>query len=124
VGGEAIWVPTALLPRFGVDWSTTDDHHLTARWHLDPHEAALELVIDDQGRLRQSVFQRWGDPDRTGTFGLHPFGGEVTAYATFGGVSVPGAGRAGWFYGTDRWAEGEFFRYELTSMELVARPVP
>jgi hypothetical protein len=35
---------------------------------------------------------------------------------------VPGAGRAGWFYGTDRWAEGEFFRYRLTSMELVTQP--
>jgi hypothetical protein len=124
VAGEAIWVPTALLPRFGIDWSAADDHHLTARWRVDSHEVALELVIDDQGRLPESVFQRWGDPDRTGTFGLHPCGGEVTAYATFGGVSVPAAGRAGWFYGTDRRAEGEFFRYQLTSMELVTRPAP
>jgi hypothetical protein len=122
VAGEAMWVPTALLPRFGVDWSAADDHHLTARWRLDTHEVSLDLVIDDQGRLRESVFQRWGDPDRTGAFGLHPCGGAATAYATFGGVSVPGAGRAGWFYGTDRWAEGEFFRYQLTSMELVTRP--
>ena len=121
VAGEAMWVPTALLPRFGVVWSADDDHHLTARWQLDTHEVALDLVIDDQGRLRESVFQRWGDPGRTGTFDLHPCGGEVTANATFGGVSVPGAGRAGWFYGTDGWTEGEFFRYQLTSMELVTR---
>jgi hypothetical protein len=119
VVGEAMWVPTALLPRFGVDWSADDDHHLTARWRIDTHEAALELVVDDRGRLREGVFQRWGDPDRTGSFGLHPCGGEVTAHATFDGVSVPSAGRAGWFYGTDRWAEGEFFRYQLTSVELI-----
>jgi hypothetical protein len=124
VAGEAMWVPTALLPRFGVDWSAADDHHLTARWRIDSHEVALDLVIDNQGRLRESVFQRWGDPDRTGTFGLHPCGGEVTAYATFGGVSVPAAGRAGWFYGTDRWTDGEFFRYQLTSMELLTQPAP
>jgi hypothetical protein len=122
VVGEAMWVPTALLPRFGVVWSAADDRHLTARWRLDTHEVALDLVTDDQGRLREGVFQRWGDPDRTGSFGLHPCGGEVTAQARFGGVSVPGAGRAGWFYGTDRWAEGEFFRYQLTSMELVTQP--
>jgi hypothetical protein len=78
VVGEAMWVPTALLPRFGVSWSATDDHHLTARWRIDSHEAALELALDDQGR-------------------------------------------AGWFYGTDRWPEGEFFRYQLTSMELLTR---
>jgi hypothetical protein len=122
VAGEAMWVPTALLPRFGVDWSAADDHHLTARWRIDTHDVALELVIDDQGRLREGVFQRWGDPDRTGSFGLHPCGGEVTAHATFGGVSVPAAGRAGWFYGTDRWADGEFFRYRLASVELLTRP--
>jgi hypothetical protein len=122
VVGEAMWVPTALLPRFGVEWSVADDHHLTARWRIDTHQAALELVIDDQGRLRQGVFQRWGDPDRTGSFGLHPCGGAATAYATFGGVSVPSGGRAGWFYGTDRWAEGEFFRYQLTALELVTPP--
>jgi hypothetical protein len=119
VVGEAMWVPTALLPRFGVDWSAADDHHLSARWRVDTYEAALELVVDDQGWLRESVFQRWGDPDRTGSYGLHPCGGEVTAYASFGGVSVPARGRAGWFYGTNRWAEGEFFRYQLTSLELL-----
>jgi hypothetical protein len=64
VAGEAMWVPTALLPRFGIDWSAADDHHLTARWRADSHEVALALVIDDQGRLRESVFQRWAT--RTG----------------------------------------------------------
>ena len=122
VAGEAMWVPTALLPRFGVDWSAADDHHLTARWRIDSHEVALDLAIDNQGRLRESVFQRWGDPDGTGSFGLHPCGGEATTYATFGGVSVPAAGRAGWFYGTDRWTEGEFFRYQLMSMEFLTQP--
>jgi hypothetical protein len=122
VVGEAMWVPTALLPRFEVEWSAADDHHLSARWRIDGHEGTLELVIDDRGRLREGAFQRWGDPDRTGSYGLHPFGVEVTGYAAFGGVSVPSAGRAGWFYGTDRWPEGEFFRYQLTSLELLTPP--
>jgi hypothetical protein len=33
-GAEAIWVPTALLPRFGVTWTVDDDHHITARHQL------------------------------------------------------------------------------------------
>jgi hypothetical protein len=103
VAGEAMWVPTALLPRYGVDWSAVDDRHLTARWRIDTFEVELQLVVDGTGRLRSSVFRRWGDPDHTGTFGLYPCGGDVTSYAAFGGVSVPGTGRAGWFYGTDRW---------------------
>jgi Family of unknown function (DUF6544) len=38
VAGEAMWVPTALLPRYGVDWSAVDDRHLTARWRIDTFE--------------------------------------------------------------------------------------
>jgi hypothetical protein len=67
------------------------------------------------------VFDRWGDPDGTGTWDLHPFGGEVTAYATFGGLSVPSAGRFGWFFGTDRWSQGEFFRYRITELQLIGQ---
>jgi hypothetical protein len=121
VAGEAMWVPTALLPRYGVDWSAVDDRHLTARWRIDTFEVELQLVVDGTGRLRSSVFRRWGDPDHTGTFGLYPCGGDVTSYAAFGGVSVPRTGRAGWFYGTDRWPEGEFFRYQIISLELIGQ---
>jgi hypothetical protein len=45
--------------------------------------------------------------------------GEVTGYRTFGGVAIPSAGRVGWFFGTGRWAAGEFFRYRITDLELV-----
>jgi hypothetical protein len=61
-----------------------------------------------------------GDPDSTGTWGLYPFGFEPTGYSTFDGVRVPSAGRAGWFYRTDRWNEGEFFRSEMIDYQLVA----
>jgi hypothetical protein len=74
------------------------------------------------GRLRSVVFDRWGDPDNAGAWAYHPFGFEVSGYATFDGVSVPSAGRAGWFYGTDRWHDGEFFRSEIVQYELVAEP--
>ena len=62
-------------------------------------------------------FPRWGDPDHTGTWGQHPFGGEVTAYRTFDGLTIPSAGRFGWFFGTDRWSDGEFFRYQITTLQ-------
>jgi len=52
--------------------------------------------------------------------GLHPFRFEPTGYSTFDGVMVPSAGSAGWFYGTDRWNEGEFFRSEEIDYHLVA----
>ena len=51
--------------------------------------------------------------------GIGPFGGEVGAWTTFGGVTIPSRGTVGWWYGTDRWADGEFFRYEIDGYELL-----
>jgi Family of unknown function (DUF6544) len=117
---EAVWVPTALLPRSGVTWTATDPHHITANYRLDDAEIELRYALGHDARVRSVVFDRWGDPDITGTWGLHPFGFEATGYSTFDGVTIPSAGRAGWFYGTDRWNEGEFFRSEITDYHLVS----
>jgi uncharacterized protein DUF6544 len=84
-GGEAIWVPTALLPRFGVTWTAIDDRHVTAQYRLDELDVELRIGLDERARIRSLVVDRWGDPDRTGTWGLHLFGLEVTGYATFDG---------------------------------------
>lgn len=69
--------------------------------------------------MRSFTFDRWGDPDSTGTWAWHPFGGEVTGWRTFDGVTIPSAGRVGWFFGTDRWPSSEFFRYQITDLHLV-----
>jgi TusA-related sulfurtransferase len=118
---EAIWVPTALLPRFGVDWAAADERHVSARYRIDAVEVEVRYQLDAAGHVRSVVFDRWGDPDGTGVWGLHPFRGEITAYATFDGLSIPSAGNFGWFFGTDRWSQGEFFRYRITELRLLAR---
>jgi hypothetical protein len=118
--GEAMWLPTALLPRFGIQWEAADDRHVTARFGLNGVAVNLRYGLEEDGRIRSVVFDRWGDPDRSGSWGLYPFGGEVTGYRTFSGLTVPSAGRIGWFYGTDRWPEGEFFRFQLTALEPTA----
>jgi hypothetical protein len=118
--GEACWVPTSLMPRFGVEWSATDATNISARFDVDGHPVQVNYCITDDGHVRSLVFYRWGDPDNTGAWSLHPCGCEVTEYATFDGVTVPSAGRVGWFFGTDRWEQGEFFRYRITDLRLVA----
>ena len=119
VVAEAVWVPTALLPRFGVTWTAADPHHITASYRLDEADIDLQYTLGDDARVRSVVFDRWDDPDNTGTWGHHPSGFEVTGFSTFDGVTIPSARRAGWFYGTDRWDEGEFFRAEITDYHLV-----
>lgn len=115
-GAEAIWIPTALLPRYGVTWSAADDSHISALLKVDGTSVEARYTLTPDGRIRSLVFDRWGDPDNTGIFGWHPFGGEITGYRTFGGLTIPSAGKLGWHFGTDGWPEGEFFRFEVTQL--------
>jgi hypothetical protein len=119
VGAEAVWLPTTLLPRFGVTWTATDPHHITAAYALDDTDLEVRYELDEQDRVLSAVLERWGDPDSTGAYAHHPFGFQATAYSTFGGVTIPSGGRGGWFMGTDRWSEGEFIRYEISDYQLV-----
>ena len=115
---EAAWLPTTLLPRFGVEWAAPDDTHIEARYAIDDQPMHVRYELTDDGQVRSVVFDRWGDPDGTGRWGLWPFGGEFTSHATFDGVTIPEAGRLGWHFGTDRWDVGEFFRYRITGLSL------
>jgi hypothetical protein len=116
---EGMWVPTALLPRFGVRWKAGGPEEVSASYRIGQVPIELRYRLDGRGRILSFVFDRWGDPDGSGTFTWHPFGGEITGYRTFDGVTIPAAGRAGWFFGTDRWPASEFFRYQITDLRLV-----
>jgi hypothetical protein len=114
---EAFWLPTSLLPQFGVAWSADDDNVIRASFVVGTHPVKIEFLLEADGRVRSLVLDRWGDPDNSGRWGLHRFGVEVTGYATFDGVAIPSRGRAGWHFGTERWDEG--FRYAITDLRLV-----
>ena len=119
-GAEGIWLPTALLPRFGVRWSAPEGDRVTAAFAVGETPVELDMRLDTAGRVVSLAFDRWGDPGGAGDFGWHRFGGEVTGYASFGGLTIPSAGQFGWFYGTDRWDEGEFFRHQITDLRPAA----
>jgi hypothetical protein len=113
--------PPPLLPRYGVTWAAIDEETVTASYRLDSTPIELRCSLDPLGRLRSVVFDRWGDPDNMGSWGFHRFGFEVTGYRTFVGLTIPAGGRAGWHFGSDRWPEGEFFRSEITSYQVITR---
>ena len=67
------------------------------------------------GQLLDVLMQRWGNPSGE-PFGRYPFGCTVEAERTHAGVTLPAVFRAGWWWGTDRQNEGEFFRARLTAV--------
>ncbi|MFA5886045.1 MAG: DUF6544 family protein, partial [Acidimicrobiia bacterium] len=114
-----LWAPTAVLPRCGVTWTALSSSEIAATASTGYDDVELRLTLDADHRVVAAVFHRWGDPDATGTPALHPFGGEVTAWGTFAGVTIASRGFVGWGYGTPQWPAGEFFRYEVTGCDLL-----
>ena len=97
---------------------------IAARRRLGSSPVSVVYKLSDDGMVTAVEFERWGDPDGTASWHLCPFGFSVTRSATFGGVTILVAGRAGWYYGTDRWPEGEFFRLEISGYELITGAEP
>lgn len=115
LAGEAMLLPGAALGD-DIHWSPLDDERAVATVATESFTHQVTVRIDDEGALRSVSLPRWGNPDRKAhrevTFGVE-MGGELRA----GGQVVPTSLNAGWWFGTDRWAEGEFFRATIDAVE-------
>lgn len=103
-------------PAFGLATWTPGEQPgtVTASWRLDEHTESAQLRIGENGNLIEVMMNRWGNPGDT-PFSRYPFGVCVETEATFSGITIPSKFRAGWWWGTDRQQEGEFFRAHITS---------
>lgn len=119
--GESIWVPSAVAPCTGTSWSVVAEDRIAADVDSDGHSVRVEHRIDADGRLRESSFLRWGDPDGSGVWSQHRFGMNVTSHERFGSLVIPAAGEAGWHHGTDRWTDGVFFRFRISEYRTFPR---
>lgn len=113
---EAIWLPAVLL-RPEVTWHDIDGTHTRASIEAHGEPSALELEVDDDGKLRSCSLARWGDLE-TGEFRYHPFGAFTDAERSFDGVTIPTQHRVGWRWGKPEFeTEGEFFRCALVEVQ-------
>lgn len=116
LAGETVLAPGAALAD-NVTWTPGDDHLATATVVDGAYAHQVSVNIDDAGSLRSVWLPRWGSPDKQ-SYREHRFGVEMRGEQTFGGYTVPGEMSAGWWYGSDRWADGEFFRCTIDDAEF------
>ena len=90
---------------------------MAAAWRFGDDTETAELRAGDDGQLLEVMVNRWGNPGG-GPFRRCPFGVSVQAEATFGGITIPALFTAGWWHGTSRQAEGEFFRARITHAQF------
>lgn len=109
--GEIALIPTAFRH---ASWSQAQCANTAiATWQFGDDTETAELRVRRSGRLAEIWVNRWGNPGGA-PFGRYPFGVQVEAEETFGGITIPSVFRAGWWWGTDRQDEGEFFRAKIT----------
>jgi hypothetical protein len=115
LAGEIALIPTA----FGHAAWTQGEHPTiaAATWQFDDDTETAQLRVADGGQLSEIVVNRWGNPGG-GPFRRCPFGVSVEAEEDFGGVTIPSLFSAGWWWGTGRQAEGEFFRARITHAQF------
>lgn len=106
------WAPQGATPQMGATWTGIDATHATVSLPVRDRSIEVTVAVDEVGGLREITMQRWGNPGSK-EFAMHPFGASVDAATAVGDVTIASAGRVGWWWGTDRQGEGEFFRYTL-----------
>jgi hypothetical protein len=100
--GEAVFLPSVLLPSRGARWEAVDDSTARVRVSSQGEEVALTLTIDGEGRLRRVSFTRWNNDPQNGPIGYLPFVSEdFAAERTFDGYTIPTRFRAGWRLGQE-----------------------
>ncbi len=111
LAGEAVLLPTSFPT---ATWApSADADHVVVTRRIAGQDEHVELHVGPDGRLLGAEMDRWGNPGGA-PFGRHRFGVAVEAERTSAGVTTGSVLRAGWWWGTDRQAEGEFFRARIT----------
>jgi hypothetical protein len=112
LAGEIVLIPTAFQR---TTW--TDGKHpgtTAATWRFGEDSETADLRIGDHGQVLDVMVNRWGNPGGE-PFGRYPFGVSVQSETKFSGITIPSRFTAGWWRGTDREAQGEFFRAHITA---------
>lgn len=111
------WLPTAYVPGAGVDVSWSAPAPQTARMSLRAmdHEQAVDLIFADAKARHPSEceFQRWSDANDAKQFRLQPFGGTLSDWRDFDGLTLPTRIEAG-----NNWGQPEgivFFRARVVA---------
>lgn len=111
LAGECALVPTTFHQ---ATWAATDhDDTVRATWQLGEDREAADLQVGVDGQLLGVMVQRWGNPNGA-PYGRYPFGVSVEKEATYSGITIASEFHAGWWWGTERQADGEFFRATIT----------
>lgn len=93
--GEAVWFPTGLLPRYGVQWTPLTDSTARASLTVASTSVSLDFRFGRDG-LVESIYSAARFRDVDGTAVPTPWEARVGQYVEHAGLKVPSTGEAAW----------------------------
>jgi hypothetical protein len=117
VAEAAFWAPAALLPCQGVAWEALDADTARATMAHRGMMQAVDIHVDDEGRPRWVMIQRWTDANPDKRFQAQPFGGYLSDFREVAGYRLPFRVEGGNFFGTD-----DYFAFYQAEVEEI-RPL-
>ena len=91
---EAVWLPTALLPRDGLSWSAIDDTSARVTLTDGATTVSLDVQFTPRGEIRTVSAMRYRDVN--GTPVLTPWVGTHGEYVRMDGMMIPTVGEVAW----------------------------
>jgi hypothetical protein len=110
---EAVWYPTRLLPRYGVEWEEIDETSAKATLRDRDRSATLTFRFDADG-LIASVYADARYRIANGATGPAPWEGRFWNYERRGGMAIPVEGEVSWLLPEGRWP---YWRGRITNIE-------
>jgi len=116
--GEAIfWSPASLLPSEKVVWKEIDFNTAQVTVTHEEFEQEYTISVDAGGRLEQVQFERWSDANAEKVYRYQPFGGYLSDFQNFDGLTLPTSVVAGNHFGTDEYFP--FFKAHIDSVKFI-----
>jgi hypothetical protein len=102
---ESFALPAALLPGPHVQVEGIDPSRFRVIVTLHGETTPLVVTVDQEGRVKEFVMQRWGNQTPDGSFQFIPYGFTADAEKSFGGYTIPSHLHVGWWFGTKQYLE-------------------
>ncbi|MBM2576330.1 hypothetical protein JQC91_08425 [Jannaschia sp. Os4] len=116
VAEAAIWTPAAVLPGPSVEWSAPAPDVARVTMRAGALSQSVDLALSAAGRPRRVTFRRWTDANPERVWRHQPFGATLSAFRTFGGVTVPTHVEAANMFGTPE--HFTFFVADVTALRF------
>jgi hypothetical protein len=102
-----------------VSWQPgPDTDSAVAHWQVGSWQVRVCIDVGPDGALRAVSMPRWAAPLGE-PWGEYSCGGTLGGERRFGGVTMPTESQAGYFFGTPRWPDGEFYRARVTDASFL-----